>query len=444
MRSRVRRGVFCQALVLLVACGDSSPSGGAAGGGQNATGGGGANAGAAGGGAASGGVGGVGGDGAVSVGGAGGEGGGGGAVEPVRAELPPWLTYCDEGTCSTTPAVIYACPVDDPTCTPSRQTTVIPSVDGRPISAVMFPVFSPEGVALRVVGGNASVLAHLVTAQTPFIEVHSDIDITVSYYNVVPSWGGDTLLDFQSDVSASNLLDSVFFSHPSYDTGTAAADLHTQGQAAIADERAMVNLMSEHVHAVFMPSELAGVNGEGNWSYGDGRVTINYGNPDYIAALGGIMNTSLPRFAHEYAHELFNEVSASFPGNVTCLNEGLADALAFASGHLPEADFGPIGLQGGDFDQGCSGLTEIHDVGNCYFWHVKAAGLLDAAFLSGVFHPQYAVDFDSCSQNVEHTGDAILVLFTDAAGGVDMTPVLDSMGLPHAPTYDEAKLALGL
>jgi hypothetical protein len=365
-----------------------------------------------------------------------------GATEP--AALPPWLSYCDDGSCSTTPAIVYACPADDPACTPSRHTTVVPSVDGRPISAVFFPVVHSAGVSLRLVSGNASVLAHLVTAYAPTIEVHSDLDITLSYYGVVPVWGGTTALDFVSSTRTSSVLDSVFYAHPSYDTGTAAADLHTSGQDAIADERAITGVTSEHVRAFFMPSELAGVNGEGNWSYGDGRVTSNYGNPAYIEAVGGIMVTAFPRFAHECAHELFDEVAASFPGNASCLNEGIADALAFVAGHLPEADFGPIGLRGGDFDDGCSTQGEIHDIGNCYFWHVHRAGMLDAAFMNGIFHPQYAIAFDSCSQNLEHTGNAILVLFTDAAGGADMIPVLDAMGIPHAASYDEAKLALGL
>jgi hypothetical protein len=362
---------------------------------------------------------------------------------PEVAALPPWLSYCEDDSCGG-PATVYACPTDDALCTPSRHTTVVPRVDGRTISAVFFPVVHPDGVSLRVVGGNASVLAHLVTANAPAIELYSDLDLTVSYYDVAPVWGGTTALDFTSSTRTSSVLDSVFFVHPSYDTGTAAEDLHVAGQEAIADERAITGITSEHVRAYFMPSELAGVNGEGNWSYGDGQVTSNYGNPPYIEALGGIMITAFPRFAHECAHELFDEVSASFPGNATCLNEGIADALAFVAGHLPEADFGPIGLHGGDFGDGCSTLDEIHDIGNCYFWHVKTAGLLDDAFLHGIFHPEHVITFDSCSQNVEQTGNAILVLFTEAAGGADMLPILDSMGIPHAASYEDAKLALGL
>jgi len=235
----------------------------------------------------------------------------------------------------------------------------------------------------------------------------------------------------------------VFYRHPGYDTGTAAADVHARAQTIVATERSMSGLTSEHVTAFFMPTELA-VQVEGNFSYGDGTVTINYGNLPYIAAMGGIVNTAMPRFAHEYTHELFNEIEPAFSGNFSCLNEGVADALAYAAGFLPEEDFGPVGLKGIDFDSGCTALDEIHDVGNCYFWHVKKAGLLTQKFMHGVFHPQHAFKFDSCAQTTIETGNNILVYFTEASGGIDMVPVLDSMKLPHAASYDAAKQALGL
>ena len=122
----------------------------------------------------------------------------------------------------------------------------------------------------------------------------------------------------------------------------------------------------------------------------------------------------------------------------------MADALAYAAGFLPEEDFGPVGLRGTDFESGCTALSEIHDVGNCYFWHVKKAGLLNSGFLHGIFHPQHTYSFDSCAQNTIETGNSILVYFTEAACGASMIPVLESMKIPHAGTYGAAKQALGL
>ena len=146
----------------------------------------------------------------------------------------------------------------------------------------------------------------------------------------------------------------------------------------------------------------------------------------------------------EVSHELFNEVSASYQGNSGCLNEGIADALAFVSGHLPLQDFGPIGLRGDDFNNGCTTLSEVHDVGNCYFWHVRNAGLLTEAFMNGIYHPEHTFNFDSCSQNAVQTGNSLLVLFTEAAAGADLLPAFDAMGVPHAVSYQAARTALGL
>jgi hypothetical protein len=309
----------------------------------------------------------------------------------------------------------------------------------------MFPLVVPGDASPRLVSGSGYVVSHLVWAfRASNVILGSDQDVLASYYNVVPVWGGTTPLNFTSTVLTSALLDTVFYRHPSYDTGTAAMDLHTQGQAVIAMERTITGLASEHVTAFFMPTELAAVQGEGDFSYGNGTVTINYGNPAYIAAYGGIMNTAIPRFAHEYAHELFNEIRPALAGDPSCLNEGLADALAFAAGFLPEEDFGPVGVRGISFDSGCAAVSEMHDVGNCYFWHVKKAGLLTSGLLYGIFHPQHTFSFNSCAQNTIETGNSILVYFTEAAGGANMVPVLESMNIPHAGSYDAAKRAVGL
>ncbi|HTN84480.1 MAG TPA: hypothetical protein VL242_12360 [Sorangium sp.] len=364
----------------------------------------------------------------------------------AQAPLPPWLEYCDVAPCATAaPVVVYVCPASNPLCTPVRQTTVVPNVDGTPISGVFLPLTLPEGATLRLASGSATVNASFVTySYAPRLVLHSDLDVLLSYYDVAPVWNGTTPLTFESTLTSSAVMDSAFFRHPSYNTGTAAADLHAQGLDAVSIEREMTDITSEKLHAFFVPSELGGVMGEGNFSYGNGTITINYGNPPFIAHKGGIPNAAMPRFAHENAHELYDEVTSSISGDDSCLNEGIADALAFLTEYLPVEDFGPLGLTGIDFDTGCTELTRTHDVGNCYFWHVKNAGLLTESFMHGIFHPQHQYDFNSCTQNVERTGNSILVYFTEAAGGANMVPVLDAMGIPHAGSYAAAKLALGL
>lgn len=340
--------------------------------------------------------------------------------------------------------VANVCPGDDAQCTPMRSTTITPQIDGRPVSGVFFPIFAPVGSVLRLVSGNGQTNSSMLWAyQASKVIVGFSGDLRISYYDLTPGADGTTPLNFASTHLPSALLDTVFYRYPAYDVGTAAADLHERAQRVIAAQQAISGLTAEHVTAFFMPTELAAVQGEGNFSYGNGTVTINYGNPPYIAAVGGIVNAALPRFAHEFAHELFDEIHTAFPDNATCLNEGIADALPYVAGFLPEDDFGPVGLRGSDFDAGCNALAEAHDVGNCYFWHVKKAGLLTSSFLYGIFHPQHLFRFDSCSQNALHTGNSLLVYFTEAAGGADMVPALDSMKIPHAGSYAAAKQALG-
>jgi hypothetical protein len=364
--------------------------------------------------------------------------------ENSRTALPPWLAYCDTGPCAASaPLVVTACPTANPGCMPARSTKIVTQVDGRAINSIMVTLQPGDG-SVRVVSGNGVADASAFTAfQAPYIAFASERDVLVTYYDVAPVWGGVTAIRFTSTSLRSAAVDTVFYRHVSYDPGTAAAALHNRAQVVISTQQAMTGLTTGHEKVLFMPSEMSTVpGGEGNFSYGNGTINVNYGNPPYIAASGGIMQTALPRFAHEYTHELFNAISVFYQGNHSCLNEGIADALPYVAGFLPEADFGPVGLRGTDFDSSCSMLNEVHDIGNCYFWHMKKAGLLTPDFLRAIFHPRRTYTFDSCAQNTLRTGNNMLVLFTEAAGGADLIPVLDSMHIPHAASYEEAKRAL--
>ena len=66
-----------------------------------------------------------------------------------------------------------------------------------------------------------------------------------------------------------------------------------------------------------------------------------------------------------------------YQGRTTCLNEGQADAMSVLIGTIPEGHLGPVHLSGINFTNNCQSVTEVHDVGNCYFWHLKQAGVLD-------------------------------------------------------------------
>ena len=359
--------------------------------------------------------------------------------------LPPGLTYCDSDPCaSMPPLVIYVCPTRDPQCTPVRRTTITPRVDGRAISGISLSIFTPNDSSLRLVSGSGAIFRSFVWDLGSKIIIGSDEDIRISHYSVVPIWGGTTTLNFESTILNSTLLDSLFYRYASYEIGPAAIDLHFRAQKVIMAEQATVGLVSQPVKAFYFPPEMnKGGLGEGNFSYGNGTVGINYGSPAGIARKGGIVNGALPLFAHEYAHELFDEIKYMFSGDYSCLNEGIADALAFSVGFIPEEILGPVATDGVNFDSDCSAISETHDVGNCYFWHVKKAGLLTPQFLYGIFHPQHTFSFNSCDQKSMTTGNNILVYFTEAAGGANMVPVVNSMKTPHAGSYEAAKQALG-
>lgn len=360
--------------------------------------------------------------------------------------LPPKLTYCDSEPCaSTAPLVVYVCPTSDPVCIPTRTTTIIPRVDGKAISGISLTILPPNGASLRLVSGSGIVSHSVVWDLGSKIVLGSDQDVQISVYEVAPVWGGLTNLNFTSTLLSSTLLDTIFYRYTDYDTGTAAIDLHNQAQEIIKAERAMAGLASKHVTAFYFPPELnKDGRGGGNASYEDGTVGINYGSPSGIARKGGIINGALSIFAHEYAHQLFDEIKSMFPDDYRCLNEGIADALAFSVGFIPEEILGPIASDRINFDSDCSAVSEIHDVGNCYFWHVKKAGLLTPTFLFGIFHPQHTFNFNSCDQRAMTTGNSTLAYFTEAAGGANMVPVLNSMRIPHAGSYETAKEAIGL
>jgi len=365
-----------------------------------------------------------------------------------RAPLPPWLTYCDVPACTTLPSVVaVTCPYGS-VCNPARTATVKPYVDGFPISGV-FLGLNPQpssNIATRLISGDGRAAFGFIFAYTaPSIQIKSELDLTISSYAVDPVWGGTVPINFVSTELESSTLDTVFYQHPSYDTGNGASELHAKGQEIIRVERDMTGRIAPRITAYFIPNEMANArDGEGNFSYGNGTVTINYGNPQYIAATGGITKASLARFSHEYSHELFAaNLRGSFPDNYACLNEGIADATGFMSGFLPVEDFGPQGVRGLNFEDGCQEQTEIHDIGNCSLWHVKKAAHLTPAFIRGLFHPLHEFVFDSCVLDKE-TGDNLWVYYTESAGGVDMVAALDSAKIPHSATFAEAKKAIGI
>lgn len=345
--------------------------------------------------------------------------------------------------------MVHVCPADTPACSPTNQTTVVPRLDGHQINQILFQIQTPAAgapvTATPISGAGAVLGTTLVVSSTSPVILRSDIDLTLSYYDVAPVWGGTTYLDFISVTMTSPEVVTTVYRHPTFLGGGEATELHERGRDIIAAERQIAGIDPGPMRAIFMPSEFATL-GEGNFSDGNLGIFMNYGNPAFIDAMGSVDDAVMPRFAHEYVHELFSEVAQSHPGNHTCLNEGLADAFAFAVGFLPEPEFGPAGLHGTDFNRGCTAVAqnfEIHDAGNCPFWQVHRLGVLSPSFVAGILRPQHVIEFDSCDLTSAHTGNALLVLFSDAAG-VDMTEAIEMAEIPNAGSLQAARQALGL
>lgn len=360
---------------------------------------------------------------------------------PERAALPPWLTYCDEGPCNLVePVVATVC------CAPIRSTIIMPQADGIPISGVSLPIWTTASVTVD--HGNGQAFATV----PPLVEVYrasslhlfSDLDLTVSWYHDQPVWGDVTHIPFVSDTRHTPHVTLHWWKHRAFSEDW--APLSAQLPHIIQSERELTGMHNpEHADLFLLPTELAAAQpfGEGNFSFGDGVVTINYGNPPDLAARGGLEAVVTPLVAHEYVHELYYAVErAWFPNSdLDCWREGLANAVGHVAGFIPSDVLGPIGLRGADFRQGCANATEDHDRGDCFFWHLDQAGGLTRSFVFHLFHPRTRLTFQSCAFTA-HTGNALFVSWTDA--GAEAGPVLDAIGLPHAASYADARKALGL
>jgi len=265
----------------------------------------------------------------------------------------------------------------------------------------------------------------------------------LTYYDDVPVWAGTTRIGFTGTSQTTAHGSSSLFGHDAYDLGTTHPLVAQRLEDIATSEIAIANLTPAAFRAFLMPTEMAVVvGGEGNFSFGDGTIAVNYGNPDYINTQGGVLAIVSHEFSHEHSHLLFVQIASKFTGNPTCFNEGLADALGNFLGYVPDSDFGTA-QDGSDFTKGCTPPTEIHAKGNCVLWNLKQAGYFTRSMFTAHFAPQHTYAFDSCNMTAATTGNAYVVYLTEATG-TDMSAFVTSIGLTNAGSYAAAKTALGL
>ena len=190
-------------------------------------------------------------------------------VDPVSllAPLPPWMSYCHDICDQFTPVVVALCPSDNPGCTPSRSTTVIPQVNGEPVVSAVVQLIKdrtrgglvfPDATVRLVSGFDAQVFHSVVLAYSAAqIEVRSELNPLISFYGVPPVWGGETALNFVTTKQESPGLTTLFYRHQSYDTGNAAAIMHNQTREIIRIERELTGITpAEPITLYVLPTDL--------------------------------------------------------------------------------------------------------------------------------------------------------------------------------------------
>jgi hypothetical protein len=361
---------------------------------------------------------------------------------PTNLRFHESLTWCDTSPCSTNAMpVVKLCPDDQPDCTPSRSTTVVPTICDRPVGDLLLYVDREQGYSLHLVSGEVLIWSHLRYHDAPGIVIQSDIDVEFTLSRVRPNWGGVTVLDYRAVSFPDERKDVAVFWHESTSFDDIVEDMteplpeywRRRALEIVDDQIAISGLEPPHGWLNIMPNGLASTFGSGNHSSFDGMDTVNWGHPSHLSHVGP--DRVLGEVAHEYAHQIFRLIQTQIGSNSGCLNEGMADAFAYYLGLIDDDNFYPD-------EEDCTQLSEPHDLGNCYLWHVHDAGLLNEDFLNGLFHPQHTFQFNSCDPSSVDTGNSLLVYFTEAAGQ-DMIDVIGEMSLSSAGSYEEALDALG-
>jgi alpha-amylase len=385
---------------------------------------------------------------------------------PVALELPPGFAWCPPGSaCAGEEGLATSCPQEGVACSSDGRSTVLAwTLEGMAFEPLLVPVYSSDPALqffLAPGASNTSTNFDLLwvrgASRARIVEGEGTALGSFTYYDVPPVWGGTTVLDFRGATLRADHGSATFVWHASYDLGYTDEQLVAMVDEVYSREVALAGReVPGGYHVFFLPSELAGATGgDGNYAFAPDTAMVNYGNPDWMAYLGGLRVSALSEWAHELSHLLFIPVWSQFD-DPTCLSEGVADATGNFLGYVPDTDGNWVS---NTLASSCRGRSIPHDLGNCYLWHLKHFGASDAsagrywtsATLGAIYDPQRRFDFSTCvmpaptqaeptAEDVR-TGD-LWVVFWSGATGEDMTAFVQSLGFFTSGSLPASRAAL--
>ncbi|MGC3999422.1 MAG: hypothetical protein QM767_19070 [Anaeromyxobacter sp.] len=369
---------------------------------------------------------------------------------PVWVDLPSWMPN------RTETAALNLCPEGVSTCTAARTTTLKWTLNGQSMGGYeVMP--SPANVQPMWVSGWVywwGPYSQVYAAQAT-LGVAAGVTLdTIGSFGTVPVWGGTTNIPFTGASLQNAHGISTVIRSPAYTLPVTDAEVAAFSETIYVQEVALLGITPPNYRAFYSPADISMLAGhEGNVSIGNGEVSINWGNPGFASTYpGGIAAHLKTEFAHEHAHTIFNAIySQLFTADNSCLNEGLADAVANYLGYRPESEF--KNKRGTDYSlsQSCAALTEMHDVGDCIFWHLKHLGeasgaasgpYWNATTMKGLFTPKHTFTANSCTFGSQLSGDSYVVYLSEATGA-DMTSFVTSLGFPTSGSLAASRAALG-
>lgn len=373
-------------------------------------------------------------------------------IQEFPMELPVGMQFCNAGSaCVTTVPTVTLCATGQTSCAAVKSTTVRLQINGQAVNHMEVTANTSQG--FEFISNNSMVyrsggyIYSNGVAQYK-LQVGAGVDLTsLTWYNVVPNWSGDTVINFSGKtVKRTNGFSSIIW-YPGFNLGATPEQIADFSQQVYLDEVAISGYIPPAYRAYYSPADINPMGGDGNWSTGDGAIFMNYGNPPWLNAVGATAFQIMKKeFAHEHQHTIYaagQMPSKLIDSQYSCINEGFSDGLGNFLGHVSDDTLAH--KDSTDYSTlGCQVAGTPHAKGDCVFLNLKRAGYLTAAVLNKMYHPSRVYQLESCNMTTRSTGNNFVVYLSESTG-VDMASfVKNQMKIPAADSLSQAKAELGL